>query len=280
MQTMATKKKSRGRARNTRHRGIGLLFWICLAAIIVAVGVAARPSLEAAFKRFKGEPTPTPSTQGPASAPATHAPAPQVTITALPPDTHAPDSSSPSGGASALNTPSPNAPAANAPASGSPSQRQPSGKAAPAAQSQTPATRKARLFFINVDQNGALSMKGVIRSIPASDSPLRDAVQTLLKGPTAQELTIGLLSMVPTETKLRGVTMHGDTAYIDFDESFRFNTQGVEALQAQLRQVVYSATEFPTVKSVQILIEGKIVRYLGTEGVRVDEPLSRASFTQ
>jgi germination protein M len=265
---MAKKRNSRRRAANA-HRGFGLLFWICLAAIIVAVGIAARPSLQAAFTRIKGEPTRTPST---------HAPAPQVTIAPLPPGTRAPDASSPTGSAPTANAPSSSGspPSADVP----PAQRPPSGKAPAAVQTQAPAVRKTRLFFINVDQNGTLSMKGVIRTIPVTDSPLRDAVQTLLNGPTAQELNVGLLSMVPTETKLRGVTMHGDTAYIDFDESFRFNTQGVEALQAQLRQVVYSATEFPTVKSVQILIDGKKVRYLGTEGVRVDEPLSRASFKQ
>ena len=47
-------------------------------------------------------------------------------------------------------------------------------------------------------------------------------------------------------------------------------------MNAQLRQVVYAATEFPSVKSVQILIEGTKVRYLGTEGMRMDTPLSRA----
>ena len=49
-------------------------------------------------------------------------------------------------------------------------------------------------------------------------------------------------------------------------------------MDAQLRQVVYAATEFPSVKNVQILIEGTTVRYLGTEGMRLDAPLSRASF--
>jgi spore germination protein GerM len=129
-----------------------------------------------------------------------------------------------------------------------------------------------------VDQNGKLSSKSVIRSVQASDSPLRDTLETLLKGPTSPELNSGLLTMVPMEARLLGVTVRGDTAFIDFNESFRFNAQGTEALDAQLRQVVYAATEFPNVKKVQILIEGKKVRSLGAEGVRIDESLSRASF--
>ena len=66
--------------------------------------------------------------------------------------------------------------------------------------------------------------------------------------------------------------MRGDVAYVDFSESFRFNSLGIDGMKAQLRQVVYAATEFPTVKKVQFLIEGKKVDYLGTEGVRINEP--------
>ena len=123
-------------------------------------------------------------------------------------------------------------------------------------------------------------MKSVIRPIPASDAPLHDALEALLKGPTSPELNGGLLSMIPMDAKLRSVSVRDDTAYIDFSENFRFNAQGTEALNAQLRQVVYAATEFPSVKNVQVLLEGKKVRYLGPEGTRIDEPLSRSSFQQ
>jgi spore germination protein GerM len=47
---------------------------------------------------------------------------------------------------------------------------------------------------------------------------------------------------------------------------------------AELKQVVYTATEFPTVENVQILVEGEISKYLGPEGVAIDKPLSRGSF--
>ena len=87
-----------------------------------------------------------------------------------------------------------------------------------------------------------------------------------------------MLSMIPTEAKLRGVVVKDDTAYLDFTESFRFNPSGMDAMSAQLQQVVYAATEFPSVKKVQILIEGKTVRYLGPEGIRIDQPLTRSSF--
>jgi germination protein M len=249
---MARKKGSRAKANAARHRGLGFLFWVCLAAILLAVGFAARPSLQAAFARIAGSHAGT--------SPAPSHPAPQVTI-------------SPLGESRAQETE-----AHQPPASESARELPGAAERQAASPAQKPAVRKARLFFVAVEKDGALVSKSVIRPIQASDSPLRDTLETLLKGPSAQELNGGLLTMIPMEAKLLGVTVRNDTAFIDFNESFRFNSQGTEALDAQLRQVVYAATEFPSVKNVQILIEGKKVRYLGTEGVRIDESLSRASF--
>ena len=250
---MAAKKGSRVKARAARHRGIGFLFWVCLAAILVAVGFAAQPSLRAAFARLGGGGTAPSATPAPA--------APKVTIAPL--EKEQPRTTE------------------NPPAAAEPSApREATGIAEkPAAPPvQKPAVRKTRLFFVAVDASGKLTSRSVIRSVQASDSPLRDTLETLLKGPSSAELNTGLLTMIPMEAKLRGVTVRGDTAYIDFSESFRFNAQGTEAMDAQLKQVVYAATEFPNVKKVQILIEGRKVRSLAAEGVRTDDVLSRASF--
>ena len=250
---MARKKGSRDKATAARHRGIGFLFWLCLAAVVVAVGFAAQPSLRAAFARMTGRGTTPPASPAPA--------APQVTIAPLEKEHPRPPENPPAG----------QEPPAVRDATGTAEKQ-----STPAV--QRPSTRKARLFFVSVDPNGRLSPKSVIRPVQASDSPLRDTLETLLKGPTAPELNSGLLTMIPMEAKLLGVTVRGDTAYVDFSDSFRYNAQGTEALDAQVRQVVYAATEFPNVKKVQILIEGKKVRSLAAEGVRIDDSLSRASF--
>jgi spore germination protein GerM len=249
---MAKKKGSRTKSGPARHRGLGFLFWVCLAVIAVAAGFAAWEPLKTAFSRFSGKPP---------AAPAPARETPRVTV----------------------------APLTDA------EQRQKGRQEAPAAQTDTPqktsrveksqptqperpVIRKARLYFATVDKAGAIQLKSVIRPIPSSDSPLRDTLEALLKGPSSQELNLGLVSMIPVDARVRSVTVKGETAVVDFSESFRFNPQGLEAMDAQLRQVVYAATEFPSVKNVQIRIEGATVRYLDTEGMRLDSPLSRASF--
>jgi germination protein M len=151
-----------------------------------------------------------------------------------------------------------------------------------AAQPAKPAakTRQARLFFIAVDPGGNIQLKGVIRPVEYVDAPLTSTLQALLKGPTPTEVNQGLISLISPETRLRRVYVKQDTAYLDFSEAFRFNSLGKEGLAAQLTQVVYSATEFPTVKQVQILIDGKTASYLGPEGLYIGKPLARSSFAR
>jgi germination protein M len=139
-------------------------------------------------------------------------------------------------------------------------------------------TRQSRLFFISVTETGLITMKGVIRPVQYVDAPLTATLEALLEGPTTAEVNQGLISLISPQTRVNAVSVKGDTAYIDFNEAFRFNSLGKEGMIAELKQVVYTSTEFPTVKKVQILVEGEISKYLGPEGVAIDKPLGRDSF--
>ncbi|HTP57786.1 MAG TPA: GerMN domain-containing protein [Spirochaetia bacterium] len=267
---MATKKNPRGRSSSLKNRGLGCLFWLCLLAIIVAVGYAARTQIADAFTRVVGS----------GGKPGASGKAPLVTVKPLPESSVPParDQANPQEGNPRAQGGGTQGEGAPGKLPTSPNDRVVMVTRPPSQTEEKPVLRKTRLFFLTVDPNGNILMKGVIRPIPQSDTPLRDALETLLKGPTSQEINVGLLSMIPSGTTLRGVTVRGDVAYVDFSENFRFNSLGIDAMKAQLRQVVYAATEFPTVKKVQFLIEGKKVDYLGTEGVSIKDPLSRGSF--
>ena len=103
---------------------------------------------------------------------------------------------------------------------------------------------------------------------------MTDAIQALISGPNTEEKGKGLISLIPPSTRILSATVRGETAYISFSEDFQYNTYGVEGYAAQLRQIVYTATEFPNVRNVQILIEGRRVDYLG-EGIWIGSPLDR-----
>jgi len=138
--------------------------------------------------------------------------------------------------------------------------------------------RNAKLYFIDVDNNGVISLQAVVRSIPFEDSPLTETLRALLVGMLPSELNMELINLIPENTELLSVRVNDGTAYINFNEAFRFNSLGKEGYIAQLKQVLYTATEFSTVNSVQFLIEGDVYDYLGPEGVFIGQPLTRSSF--
>lgn len=140
--------------------------------------------------------------------------------------------------------------------------------------------RKSTVFFVDISEGGTVGLSGHERTVYYSDSPLTETINTLLKGPAPEELNLELLSLIPENTQLRSASVKKGTAFLDFNEAFTFNSFGVEGYVAQLSQIVYTATEFPTVDAVQFLIEGRKVEYLGPEGVYIGKPLQRESFSQ
>jgi Spore germination protein len=154
--------------------------------------------------------------------------------------------------------------------------RQPSAPVTPSA----PAVRNraASLYFVRIDDDGVIARQEVKRQVPVSDSPLLDALGVLLKGPNGEELQRKLITLIPEGTKLISAQMRGSTAVLNFNEAFMYNHYGIEGYAGQLKQVVFTATAFPNVQDVQILIEGEKHDYLGGEGVYIGKPLSRSSF--
>jgi hypothetical protein len=149
----------------------------------------------------------------------------------------------------------------------------PARPAAPVQQPQT-AARERTIYFTHVDNDGAILRSSVVRKIPVSDSPMLDTLKALLAGPNAEEKRRGIVSLVPEGSRILTLTVQGSTAYISFNDEFLFNTYGVEGYAAQLRQIVWTATEFSNVKDVQILIEGRRIDYLG-EGIWIGSPVGR-----
>jgi len=135
-----------------------------------------------------------------------------------------------------------------------------------------------RLFFVRVSGEGSIGMKGVLRPVARTGSPLTAAINSLLDGPRSEELSNDVLSLIPEGSRLLGARVDGGIAFLDFNEEFRFNALGIEGYRAQVEQIVYTATEFPTVDRVQFLVEGQRIDYLGGEGFWVGGPLGREDF--
>lgn len=146
----------------------------------------------------------------------------------------------------------------------------------PAPQNSPEVSQERGLYLVQVDPDGIILRTRVTRNLPVTDSPLVDTLNALLQGPSAKENSQGLISLIPQGTRILSVIVRGSTAYINFNENFLFNEYGVEGYAGQLRQIVWTATEFSNIKDVQILIEGRRIDYLG-ESIWIGSPVGRES---
>ena len=135
-----------------------------------------------------------------------------------------------------------------------------------------------KLYFVYIGEDGVVSRKVITREVEKNDSPLVTNINLLLKGPDSSEANKGYKTLIPPGTRLLSAYVRDGVAFLNFNEEFEFNRIGVDGYLAQLMQIVYTATEFSTVKSVQFLIDGQKKEYLGSEGVWIGSPLSRTSF--
>ncbi|MDR1468377.1 MAG: GerMN domain-containing protein [Spirochaetaceae bacterium] len=139
--------------------------------------------------------------------------------------------------------------------------------------------RERSVYFMRMDTDGILVRTEEKRQMAHSSSPLLDTINVLLAGTTAAENARGITTFIPPKTVLINAVMQGGTAVLNFNENFMFNSYGVEGYLAQLRQIIWTATEFPSVKNIQFLIEGQRIDFLG-DNIRLDQPISREDLGQ
>lgn len=139
-------------------------------------------------------------------------------------------------------------------------------------------TQKVKLCFLIIEKDGILVRQLVDRRILQTEAPLTGAIKSLLNGPDLADVDNNLVSLIPSGSELLSAYVEDGVAFLSFNDAFQFNSYGADGYRGQLMQVVFTATEFPSIKSVQILIEDKVVGYLGSDGAWVGRPLTRANF--
>jgi len=133
------------------------------------------------------------------------------------------------------------------------------------------------VWFVRYTDGGrAGTLAGVPRPVASGDTGMRvdAALRALLQGPSAAERARGLVSEIPPGTLLRHVRVRDGVAEVDLSASFG-GGGGTTSMTARLWQVVYTATQFPQVHAVQILLGGRRVPALGGEGLMIDRPIAR-----
>ena len=137
-------------------------------------------------------------------------------------------------------------------------------------------TRDRAVYFMQLDRDDNILPHPVKvnRKLPVSSSPLQDSLNALLAGPTSEEKRSGLDSFIPQNSRILSIQIRNNTAFISFNEEFQWNAGGDEGITAQLKQIVWTATEFPNVHNVQILINGKKIDFI-SENISIENPIGR-----
>ncbi len=140
-------------------------------------------------------------------------------------------------------------------------------------------TYSGKVYFAKISDDEKIFVQSVSRNIRYIDSPLIETLAVLISGPLKSEQNKEIISCIPPKTRLLSAKVKSGVAYLNFSKEFEFNPYGREGTYNQLKQIVFTATQFPTVKAVKILIEGKEKVYIGGEGIMINKLLTRDDFS-
>ena len=103
------------------------------------------------------------------------------------------------------------------------------------------------------------------------------AIEELLAGPTRAERASGFASAIPAGTRLLGISIKSGVATIDLTSEYQ-SGGGSLSMQVRLGQVVYTLTQFPTVKKVSFRLDGTPVNVFSSEGIVLSNPVGRGDY--
>ena len=121
------------------------------------------------------------------------------------------------------------------------------------------------------DDNG-MKLVAETRTVETTqDGKYKATLESLLSGTKAK----GMVNIIPKKAKLKSVKVKNGIATVDFSEDLVKNFAGGSTGEEMLAgSIVNTLTEFPEVKSVQIIIEGKEVDSLAGH-LDTSKPLKR-----
>jgi germination protein M len=119
---------------------------------------------------------------------------------------------------------------------------------------------------------------GVVhRQVPATTAVAAAAMRELLKGPTPQERELGFGTAIPAGTALNGVAIESGLATVDLSRQYA-SGGGSLSMFTRLAEVVFTLTQFPTVKGVNFELDGTPVTVFSSEGIGLDHPQTRKDY--
>ena len=137
-------------------------------------------------------------------------------------------------------------------------------------------TMVIRAYFVLEGDVGVEGLVATLRDVPETTAVARSAMETLLSAEILGD-DDRLATAIPAGTRLLGLTIRDGIATVDLSREFESGGGSASAFR-RLGQVVYTLTQFPTVRGVLFQVEGKTVTTFGSEGIVLDGPQARDDF--
>lgn len=120
-------------------------------------------------------------------------------------------------------------------------------------------------------------MSAAGRVVPKTAEVGTAAIKALLEGPTREERELGMVSNIPKGTTFLGLTINDGIATVDLSKEYA-SGGGTLSMTMRLAEVVFTLTQFPTVKGVNFKLDGEPVEVFGGEGIILDHPVDRSDY--
>ncbi len=131
-------------------------------------------------------------------------------------------------------------------------------------------TPYARAYFLKEE-----SLFEARRPLLPDDEVLSKTAEILLLGPNKKEVSRGIFSEIPKETRIIKLKKDGKILEATFSKELSSYGGGSARLRGLIAQIVYSFTGINGIERVKIKIQGEDETVLGGEGFVIDAPLSR-----
>lgn len=136
---------------------------------------------------------------------------------------------------------------------------------------KAPARHQVVIYLLRGEQ------LGVARRTVTGSRVALGAMRALLAAPSPADRAVGLGTTIPAGTRVLGVSIRNGTATVNLTRRFE-SGGGSLSMIGRVTQVVWTLTQFPSVRRVAFQLNGRRARWIGGEGIIVWPPVDRADF--
>jgi germination protein M len=137
-------------------------------------------------------------------------------------------------------------------------------------------TMVIRAYFVLDGSVGVEGLVPTLREVPETTAVARAAMDTLLRAEIIADYD-RLSTAIPAGTRLLGLSIRDGIATVDLSHEFESGGGSASAFR-RLGQVVYTLTQFSTIRAVLFQVEGRTVTTFGSEGIVLEGPQTRADY--